>query len=84
MNNNNTSKNLQSIRNQIDLLKERLDGIGKTLDFQEEVLDMLYENSKSLIQDALFTEKNYSVDEIMKNAFKTKQIPKILYLNKYQ
>ena len=75
-----SNKNLNNIRNQIDLLKQKLDGIDKTLELQEEVLDILQENSKSLIRDALSPNKgSYSVDEIMKSAFSKGKLPKILF-----
>ena len=72
-------KNLEKIRIQIELLKQRLDNIDRTLDLQEEVLDVLDENSKSLLQDALNkNQQGNSVNEIMKSAFTRGNIPKIL------
>ena len=74
------NKNLTTIRNQIDLLKQKLDNIDKTLELQEEILNLLEENSKSLIKDVLPTHRNtFSTDEVMKNAFSKHRFPKILF-----
>lgn len=74
------NKNLINIRNQIDLLKQKLDNIDKTLGLQEEALDLLEENSKSLIKDILPIHRNiFSTDEVMKNAFSKHKLPRILF-----
>ncbi len=78
-----SNKNLNNIRTQIDLLKQRLEGIDKTLELQEEILDLLHENSKSLIKDAISHNRNSSTaDEIMKSAFSKGKLPKILFKNR--
>ena len=75
-----TNKNLATIRSQIDLLKQKLDSIDKTLELQGEVINLLEENSKSLIKDVLPGHKNtFSTDEVMKNAFSKHRLPRILF-----
>ena len=74
------NEGFNKIRTQIELLKDRLNNIDKTLEVQEEVLDLLYENSKSLLHDALYTDdESISVNEIMKRAFSGRTLPKILF-----
>ena len=80
MSNSSQNESFNKIRTQIEFLKERLENIDKTLEVQEEVLDLLYENSKSLLHDALYTDdETVSVNEIMKRAFSGKALPKILF-----
>ncbi|MBI3591653.1 MAG: hypothetical protein HY094_09800 [Candidatus Melainabacteria bacterium] len=80
MNENTQIKNLKNIRTQIELLKERLDNIDKTLNTQEEVLDLLFEDSKSLLQEAsICKQDNNNVVDIMKRAFTQGKLPKILF-----
>ncbi len=71
---------LDNIRTQIDLLKERLDNLDRVLNIQEGVLNSLNENTKFLYKEALvFNNSNNSVHEIMKKAFSSKKLPKILF-----
>ncbi len=74
-------KNLENIRTQIELLKQRLDNIDKSLELQEKVLDHLHKNSISLMKDAFsYRKENHSTtNEIMKSAFTSRKLPKILF-----
>ena len=76
--NNNKEKNLERIRVQIELLKKRINNMDKTLSIQEKVIDLIDEKSKSLLREAQFSDINLSVEQIMKNAFSDKSLPKIL------
>ena len=79
MTNNNKEKNLEKIRVQIELLKKRINNMDKTLTLQEKAIDLIDEKSKALLREAQFTNINTSVEQIMKNAFKGKSLPKILH-----
>ncbi len=72
---------LDNLRMQLDLLKQRLDNIDRVLNIQEEVLSLLNENTKFLYKEALVYNNvnNTSTNEIMKNAFSGRKIPKILF-----
>lgn len=71
--------NLEKIRSQIDLLKERLDNIDKVLNVQEEAINLLQENTKSLFKEATVSYNSTdSVEEIMKSVFFKGRLPKIL------
>lgn len=73
-------KNLKNIKVQIEVLKQRLENIDKTLEVQEEVLDILQENSRTLLHDTLGHWKDkVSVERIMKDAMPKGKIPKILF-----
>ncbi len=75
-----TDSNLEKIRSQIELLKLRLENINKTLNFQEDILNMLTENTKLLLKEATVTYSNPdSTCEIMRKAFSKGKIPKILF-----
>ena len=78
MTNNNKEKNLEKIRVQIELLKKRINNMDKTLTLQEKAIDLIDEKSKALLREARFTNINTSVEQIMKNTFKSKTLPKIL------
>ena len=78
MTNNNSEKNLERIRVQIELLKKRINNMDRTLDIQEKAIDLIDEKSKALLREAQFSNINMSVEQIMKNAFKGKTLPKIL------
>ena len=72
--------NFEKIRTQIEFLKQRLNNLDKVLVIQEEVLNLINENTKSLLKDSLIPEKVCSsADEIMKNVFSKKAPPKILF-----
>ena len=78
-----TDKKIDEIKTQLELLKKRLDNIDKILNIQEETLDLLCENTEALFNDALRPSKNeISPEEIMRNAFKSKRLPKILFAKK--
>ena len=80
MSNNLIYGNLEKIRTQIELLKLRLDNINKTLNFQEDILNMLTENTRLLLKKVAITSVNpNSTEEIMKKAFSKGRIPKILF-----
>lgn len=70
--------NLEKIRFQIELLKERLDNIDKVLNVQEEAINLLQENTKSLFKEATVSYNSTdSVEEIMKSVFFKGRLPKI-------
>lgn len=73
-----TNHNLENIRNQIEELKSRLDKIEKNIDLQEEVINLLHKNLESVFYDAFQNNEAMSVNEIMKKAFPSGKIPKIL------
>lgn len=71
--------NFENISDQVKQLKLRLDNLDKTLTLQEEILDTLFENTNSLLNEALLSNKSAdSVQEIMKGAFSKGVLPKIL------
>ena len=78
MTNNSGEKNLEKIRVQIELLKKRITNMDRTLVLQEKAIDLIDEKSKALLREAQFSDINLSVEQIMKNAFKGKALPKIL------
>lgn len=73
-----SNNNLENIRNQIDELKTRLDKIEKNIDLQEEVINLLHKNLESVFHDAFQNNEVMSVNEIMKKAFPSGKIPKII------
>ena len=79
MPNNNKEKNLEKIRIQVELLKTRINNMDKTLILQEKAIDLIDEKSKTLLREAQFSSLNLSTEQIMKNAFKSKTLPKILH-----
>ena len=78
----NTNKNTENIRKQIDHLKVRLNNIDKNLDTQQKALDILYENSKTLLNEAFNFKNKVSVEEIMKRVFSKGTMPKIMFKNR--
>ena len=78
MTNNNGEKKLEKIRIQIELLKKRINNMDRTLVLQEKAIDLIDEKSKAILREAQFTNINTSVEQIMKNTFKSKTLPKIL------
>ena len=78
MTNSNREKNLEKIRVQIELLKKRINNMDRTLLLQEKAIDLIDEKSKALLKEAEFSNLNLPVEQIMKNAFKGKALPKIL------
>jgi predicted nucleic-acid-binding protein len=76
-----TKMNTESIRVQIELLKNKLDSIEETLNVQEEALDLLYKKSKCLFEDAIKETQTCSQENIMRKAFTNGRIPKILFKN---
>ncbi len=77
--NNNKEKKLETIRVQIELLKKRINNMDQTLILQEKAIDLIDEKSKALLREAEFSNLNLPLEQIMKNAFKSKTLPKILY-----
>ena len=71
-------ENFERIKLEIDLLKQRFENLDHILRTQEEMVNHLAENTKSLLKDIFISKKDGSMEEIMKNAFSTKQMPKIL------
>ena len=78
MTNNNGEKNLEKIRVQIELLKKRINNMDRTLDLQEKTIDLIDEKSKALLREVQFSNITMPVEQIMKNAFSDKTLPKIL------
>ena len=76
--NHTNENNLEKIKLQINLLKENLDNIDKTLNIQEEAINTLHENSKTLFVEAM-THENNSIKQIMKTAFSKGKVPGILF-----
>lgn len=76
--NNNRENNLEKIRIQIEILKKRINNMDKTLTLQEQTIDLIEEKSKDLMKEASLSTVSMSVEEIMKNAFSGKKLPKIL------
>ncbi|GEM_PF-2941161 len=80
MSNKTTDGNLEKIRTQLELLKLRLDNINKTLNFQEDILNILTENTRLLLKEVPVTTTDpNSTEAIMKKAFSKGRIPKILF-----
>ena len=74
-----TEINIENIKTQIDLLKQSLENIGKTLDLQENTLNILHEDRKTILCEVLAKNTSgNSIEEIMKNALSKGKIPKIL------
>ena len=68
-----------NLRTQITILKQRLENIGSTINVQEQILDILTENTKSLLKEAVPVSKSGdSVEEIIKRAFTGGKLPKSL------
>ena len=78
MTNNNGERNLEKIRVQIELLKKRINNMDRTLDLQEKTIDLIDEKSKALLREVQFSNITMPVEQIMKNAFSGKTLPKIL------
>ena len=74
----NENKNFERIRLEIDLVKQRFENIDHILKAQEEMLNHLAENTRSLLKDIFSSNKDNSIEGIMKRAFSNKQVPKIL------
>ena len=73
-----SDKNLEKIRVQIELLKKRINNMDRTLTVQEKAIDLIDEKAKALLREAQFSSLDMSVEQIMKSAFKSKSLPKIL------
>ena len=78
MTNNNGEESLERIREQIELLKKRINTMDRTLAIQEKAIDLIDEKAKALLKESQFSNINMSVEQIMKNAFSSKTLPKIL------
>ena len=76
---NNSDKNLERIRVQIELLKKRINNMDRTLTVQEKAIDLIDEKTKDLLKEAQFSNLDMSVEQIMKNAFSSKTLPKVLF-----
>lgn len=69
----------KNIRSQINYLKQKLDSLDKTINVQEQILEVLNEDTKKLFPDVLRPVNNSdSVEEIMKSAFSKGKLPKSL------
>ena len=79
MTNNSRDKNLEKIRVQIELLKKRITNMDRTLDLQEKAIDLIDEKSKTLLREVQFSNITMPVEQIMKNAFSSKTLPKVLF-----
>ena len=79
MTNNNKETNLDKIRVQIELLKKRITNMDRTLDLQEKAIDLIDEKSKTLLREVQFSNITMPVEQIMKNAFSSKTLPKVLF-----
>ena len=78
MTNKNTESNLEKIRVQIELLKKQINNMDRTLTIQEKAIDLIDEKSKILLKEAQFSNINISAEQIMKNTFSGKPLPKTL------
>ncbi len=76
--NNDRENNLEKIRVQIELLKKQINNMERTMTVQEKAIDLIDEKSKTLLKEVQFNNINTSVEEIMRNAFSGKALPKIL------
>lgn len=75
----NFENNIENIRTEVKVLKQRLENINKALVNQEKTLNLLNENTKLLLTEALNPKNNFnSVEEIMKRAFSKGKLPNIL------
>ena len=73
-------KTLEDIKLKIELLKKRLDNIDRILTIQEEVLDLISENTKSLCIEAQESTKNFDLyEKVIRQSFTKGKIPRILY-----
>jgi len=70
--------NIENIKNQLQLLKHRLDKVEVTLKFHEHILDNLSTNVSSLFS-ILQSVNDTSVEGIMRKQFKNKELPKIMF-----
>lgn len=73
------SNKFEDIKNQINIIKAKLENIDKTLSIQEKTLDLIQENSRSLFREAIPHEKETNLEEIMKSVFKGNKLPRILF-----
>ena len=71
--------NLEKIRLQLRCLKQRLENIDQTLLCQEKVLEQMDNKSKSMLQEIEIENNGSSVEEVMRSAFKSNKLPKILF-----
>ena len=78
MTNNNGEKKLERIKEQIELLKKQINTMDRTLTIQEKAIDLIDEKAKAFLKESQFSDINISVEQIMKNAFSSKRLPKIL------
>ena len=70
--------NIENLKAQINLLNEQLENIGKILDLQENIMNTLHENRKTLIQEAFTKSTNTNLEELMTKVFPSGKIPEIL------
>ena len=69
--------NYNEIKTQIEDLKTRLEKIGRLLNLQEESVNLLTENTKSLFKDTMAPNNN-SIQEIMRKSLSRGKLPNIL------
>ena len=77
----NSDKKLENIRTKINVLKQRLENIDRTLIVQEKMLDLLNENAKLLFKEesGIKPKTNSNIEEVMKKCFTKGVLPKILF-----
>ena len=73
---NENNNKLKNIKLQIELLKHKLSNMDKILSSQEKALNTIDERAKTLILESNFSP---SPEEIIKQVFSNKKIPKILF-----
>ena len=76
----NNNRSLERIRVQLELLKQRLENMDEILCIQEDILNLVNENTETLLKTIPVTsENNLKVYDIMKKAFKKGKMPGILF-----
>lgn len=77
-----STKLFLKIRQELESIKLRLDNAEKTLIVQEELLDELNQNTKSLLKEAFGLKETTNLqEEIIRRQFPKGRLPKILFKN---
>ena len=77
-----STKLFLKIRHELESIKLRLDNAEKTLIVQEELLDELNQNTKSLLKEAFGLKETTNLqEEIIRRQFSKGRLPKILFKN---
>lgn len=75
-----TNNLFHKIRQDLELIKLRLDNAEKTLIVQEELLDELSQNTKSLLKEAFGLKERANLEEeIIRRQFPKGRLPRILF-----